>query len=146
MHLLAMVKHPNVEKMENFAHLIHQSEPEVDDEIGYMDGLALTSECFLEPIEQDPMYSGHHYDIIVNNIFVYGLDCKVFLCAINFLGSWPIESITANILPYNCKIVLRIISNQVETATKKNWLTTFRKKNTLDPPEKGELKLLPQLS
>jgi hypothetical protein len=37
---------------------------------------------------------------MVNNVFAYGPDGKVFLCAINFPGSWPDGSITANILPY----------------------------------------------
>ncbi len=36
----------------------------------------------------------------MNNVFAYGPDGKVFLCAINFPGSWPDGSITANILPY----------------------------------------------
>jgi hypothetical protein len=37
---------------------------------------------------------------MVNNIFAYGPDGKVFLAAINFSGSWYDGSITANILPY----------------------------------------------
>jgi hypothetical protein len=39
---------------------------------------------------------------MVNNIFAYGLDAKVFLCAINFPSSWNDGSIRANILPYIC--------------------------------------------
>jgi hypothetical protein len=45
------------------------------------------------------MYIGYHSDTMVNNIFACGPDCKVFLCAINFPGSWNDGSITANILP-----------------------------------------------
>jgi hypothetical protein len=52
-HWLAMVKFPNVEKMENFASLINQRKPQVDDVIGFMDGVARTSECTSEPIEQN---------------------------------------------------------------------------------------------
>ena len=48
-----------MEKMENFDSLINQQEPEVDDVIGFMDSLALTSECTLEHIEQNAMYSGY---------------------------------------------------------------------------------------
>jgi hypothetical protein len=99
-HPLAVVKFPNAEKMENFARLINQREPEFDDVIGFMDGVALTSECTPKPIEQNAMYSGYHIDTMVNNLFAYGPDGKAFLCAINFPGSWHDGSITANILPY----------------------------------------------
>jgi hypothetical protein len=86
--------------MENFACLINQCEPEVDDVIGFMDGVTLTDECTSEPIEQNAMYSGYHSDNMVNNLFAYGPDGKVFLCAINFPGSQHDGSITANIMPY----------------------------------------------
>jgi hypothetical protein len=99
-HPLAKVKFPNEEKMAHFAQLIQAREPEVDDVIGFMDGLALTSECTSEVIEQNAMYNGYHSDTMVNNIIAYGPDGKVFLCAINFPGSWHDGSITANILPY----------------------------------------------
>jgi len=46
------------------------------------------------------MYNGYRSDTMVNNVFAYGPDGKVFLCAINFPGSWHDGSITANILPY----------------------------------------------
>jgi hypothetical protein len=58
-----------MEKMENFDSLINQQEPEVDDVIGFMDGVTLTSECTSEPIEQNAMYSGYHSDTMVNNLF-----------------------------------------------------------------------------
>jgi hypothetical protein len=58
-HPLAMVQFSDVKKMEIFACLTHQHEPEVDNLIGFMDSLALTSECTLEPIEQNAMYSGY---------------------------------------------------------------------------------------
>ena len=38
--------------------------------------------------------------MMVNNVFADGPDGKVFLCTINFPGSWHDRSITANILPY----------------------------------------------
>ena len=99
-HPLARVQFPNAEKMEYFARLIHQREPEVDDVIGFMDGLSLTSECTSEVLEQNSMYNGYHSDTMVNNLIAYGPDGKVFLAAINFPGSWHDGSITANILPY----------------------------------------------
>jgi hypothetical protein len=70
--------------MENLAYIINQHEPEIDDVVGVTDGVALTSDCTSEPIEKNSMYSGYHSDTMVNNIFAYGPDGKVFLCAINF--------------------------------------------------------------
>ena len=99
-HPLAKVKFPDDARKANFARMIQLREPAVDDVIGFMDGLALTSECSSEEIVQNAMYNGYHSDTMVNNIFVYGPDGKVFLCAINFPGSWHDGSITSNILPY----------------------------------------------
>ncbi len=58
------------------------------------------SECTSELIEQNAMYNGYHSDTMVNNIIAYGPDGKVFLCTINFPGSWHDGSIVANILRY----------------------------------------------
>jgi hypothetical protein len=44
-HPLAMIKFPDAEKLESYAQLINQHEPEVDDVIGFMDSLSLISEC-----------------------------------------------------------------------------------------------------
>jgi hypothetical protein len=99
-HPLARITFPNAEKMAYFAQLIQAQETEVDDVIGFMDGVSLTTECTSEETEQNAMYNGYHSDTMVNNIFAYGPDGKVFLCAVNFPGSWHDGSITANILPY----------------------------------------------
>jgi hypothetical protein len=99
-HPMAAVKFPDAGKMEYFARLIHQHEPEVDDVIGFMDGLSLVSGCTSEVLAQDAIYNGYHRETMVNNIIAYGPDGKVFLTAINFPGSWHDGSITANILPY----------------------------------------------
>ena len=37
--------------------------------------------------EQNTMYNGYHSDTMVNNVFAYDADGKVFLCGVNFLGS-----------------------------------------------------------
>jgi hypothetical protein len=86
--------------MAMFARLINLCKPEVNDMIGFMDGISLSSECTLEQFKQNAMYSSHHSSTMVNNIFGYGPDGKVFLCAINFPGSWHDGSITTNILPF----------------------------------------------
>ncbi len=41
----------------HFAQLIQAREPDVDYVIGFMDGLAVTSECISEVIEQNAMYN-----------------------------------------------------------------------------------------
>ncbi len=87
-HPFVQVQFPDEEKMARFARQINQREPAVNDVIGFMDGVALQSECTSEQIEQNAMYSGYHSDTMVNNIFAYGPDGKVFLCAINFPGRW----------------------------------------------------------
>jgi hypothetical protein len=102
-HPMAAVKFPDAAKMEYFARLIHQCALEVDDVIGFMDGLSLVSECTSEVFEQNAMYNGYHSETMVNNIIAYGPDGKVFLAAINFPSSWHDGSITANILPYICE-------------------------------------------
>jgi hypothetical protein len=86
--------------LEYYAQLIHQREPAVDDVIGFMYGVSLTSECTSEPVVQNSMYSEYHSDTMVNNLFAYGPDGRVIFCAINFPGSWHDGSITANVLPY----------------------------------------------
>jgi len=104
-HPLARVKFPNAEQMEYYAQLIHEQEPAVDDVIGFMDGVSLTSECTSEPVVQNFMYSGYRSDTIVNNLLAYGPDGRVIFCTINFPGSWHDGSITANILPCIHKMI-----------------------------------------
>jgi hypothetical protein len=99
-HRLAKIKFPDEEKMASFARQINQREPVVNDVIGFMDGIALQSECTLEAIMQNSMYGDYYSDTMINSIFAYGPDGKVFLCSINYPGSWHNASITANILPY----------------------------------------------
>jgi hypothetical protein len=101
-HPAARVSFPYADKMAIFARQINLCEPDADDVIGFMDDLSLTSECTLEPVTQNSMYNGYHSDTMVNNVVAYGPDGKVFLCAINFPGSWHDGSITANLLPSIC--------------------------------------------
>jgi len=104
-HPLARVQFPNVDQMASFARQIKIHEPEVDNVIGFMDGLLLTSECTSEILEQNSMYFGYHSNTMVINLIAYGTDGKVFLCAVNFPGSWHDGLITANILPYIRKMI-----------------------------------------
>jgi len=63
---MAAVKFSDAAKVEYFARLIHQHEPEVDDVIGFMDGLSLVSECTSEVSEQNAMYNGYHSETLTS--------------------------------------------------------------------------------
>ena len=66
--------------------------------IGFMDGVALKTECTSKRVMQNAFYSRYECDTVVNNVFTYGPDGKVFLAAINFPGSWADGSLCARFL------------------------------------------------
>ncbi len=74
-HPYARVRFPNNEKMQQFASMIESREPSVSDVIGSDEG-----------ITQNAYYCGYSCDTMVNYIFAYGPDGKVFFCAINYPG------------------------------------------------------------
>ena len=84
--------------MELFASMVKSREAAIDDVIGFMDGVALKTECTSERVTQNAFYSGYECDTTVNNVFTYGPDGKVFLAAINFPGSWADGSLCARFL------------------------------------------------
>ncbi len=67
-HPLVRVKFPNVEKMQLFLDMISVQEPTVNNVIGFMDGLGLTTECTDERIMQNAYYCSYDCDTMVNNI------------------------------------------------------------------------------
>ena len=83
-HPLARVQFPNREKMREYAALAQLREPLVDDIISFMDGVSFPAECTDNAIDQNAMYCGYDCDTMVNNVFAYGPDGKVFFAAINF--------------------------------------------------------------
>jgi hypothetical protein len=87
-HPLSWVRFPNVWKMEEFAAMINAHEQAVDNVIGFMDGVSLPTECTSEELEQNAMYCSYTCNTTVNNVFAYSPDGKVFLCTLNFPGSW----------------------------------------------------------
>ena len=97
-HPWSRVKFPSPRKMRRFAAMVQAREPLVDDIIGFMDGVSFSSECTDERIEQNSFYCGYDADTMVNNVFAYGPDGKVFFAAINFPGSWADGSLTARFL------------------------------------------------
>ena len=70
----------------------------VDDILGFLDGVLFLVQCTDERIRQNAMYCGYNCDTMVNNVFAYGPDGKVFFAAINFPGSWADGALTAQFL------------------------------------------------
>ena len=97
-HPFAKAKFPNREKMREYAAMVQVREPLVNDIIGFMDGISFPAECTDDCIMQNTMYCGYDCDTMVNNVFAYGPDGKVFFAAINFPGSWADGSLTMRFL------------------------------------------------
>jgi len=95
---IAEVRFPSDEKMRRFAGMVQSREPLVDDVIGFVDGVSIPAECTDERFEQNPFYCGYDCDTMVNNVFAYGPDGKVFFAAVNFPGSWADGVLTVRFL------------------------------------------------
>jgi hypothetical protein len=80
--------------MQPFSEMIINHEPAVDDVIGFMDGVSLALECTSDRVTQNVFYSGYDCNTMVNNVFAYGPDGKVFFAAINFPSSRADGSVT----------------------------------------------------
>ena len=80
--------------------MINACERLVDDVIGFMDGVSLPTKCTSEELEQNAMYDGYTCDTAVNNVLAYGPDGKVFLCALNFPGSWTDGKLSAHFIEF----------------------------------------------
>ncbi len=78
--------------------MVQAREPLVDNIIGFMDGVSFPAKCTDDRIAQNAMYCGYDCDTMVNNMFPYGPDGKVFFAAINFPGSWADGSLTSRFL------------------------------------------------
>jgi hypothetical protein len=97
-HPFTRVKFPNGEKMREFADMVRMRETMVDNIIGFMDGVSFLAECTNNRVEQNAMYCGYDCDTMVNNVFAYGLDGKVFFAVINFPGRWADGSLMAHFM------------------------------------------------
>ena len=102
-HPIARIEFPTPEKMYMLALMVKSREAAIDDVIGFMDGTELKTECIPERVTQNGFYSGYKCDTVVNNVFTYGPDGKVFLAAINFPGSWADGSLCARFLDSICR-------------------------------------------
>ena len=68
--------------------MINNCGPPIDDAIGLIDGASLAMECTSERTTQNAFDSENKCNTVVNNVFAYGPDGKVFITAINCPGSW----------------------------------------------------------
>jgi hypothetical protein len=97
-HPFAKVKFPDNLKMREYADMVQARGPLADDVIGFMDGVSFQKECTSKRVEQNAFYCGYDCDTMVNNVFAFGPDGKVFFAAVNFPGSWADGSLTAQFL------------------------------------------------
>jgi hypothetical protein len=97
-HLFAQVNFTDGEKMKEYTAMVEVREPIVNDIIDFMDGVLFSTECTNKRVEQNSMYCGYDCNTMVNDVFAYGPDGKVFFAAINFSGSWSDGSLTARFL------------------------------------------------
>jgi hypothetical protein len=93
---IARVQFPDEAKMMLFANMIQQREPMVDNIICFMDGVSFPVQCTDKWANQNAMYCGYYCNTMVNNVFVYGPDGKVFFAANNLPGSWVDGSLTTH--------------------------------------------------
>jgi hypothetical protein len=97
-HPFAQVKFPDGDKMREYAARVKVREPIVNEILGFMDDVSFSTECTDERVEQNSMYCEYDCNTMVNNVFAYGPDGKVFFAAINFPGSWADGSLAARFL------------------------------------------------
>ena len=86
-HLLARIKLPDEQKMQQFAEMISIREPTISDVIGFMDGLGLATEVTDKRIQQNAYYCGYDCDTMVNNILVFGPDGNVLFVPLIIQGA-----------------------------------------------------------
>jgi hypothetical protein len=94
-HPFAKVRFPDDVKMREFANMVKAREPLAEDVIGFMDGVSFQMECTSKRVEQNAFYCGYNCDTMVNNVYAFGSDGKVFFAAVNFPGSWADGSLMA---------------------------------------------------
>jgi hypothetical protein len=97
-HPFVRVKFPNREQMREFANMARMREPMADNIIGFMDGVSFLVECTNDRMEQNAIYCSYNCNTMVNNVFAYGPDGKVFFASINFPGRWVDGSLMASFM------------------------------------------------
>jgi hypothetical protein len=97
---MARVQFPDEAKMIEFAAMIQQRAPMVDNIFDFMDSVSFPIQCMSKKISQNAMYCGYDCSTMVNNVFTYGPYGKVFFAVVNFPWSWADSSLTAHFLHY----------------------------------------------
>jgi len=64
--------------MQQFTEIVFCCEPTITNAIGFIDSVSFTLECTDEQITQNSFSCSYSCDTIVNNIFAYSPDGKVF--------------------------------------------------------------------
>lgn len=85
----ARVIFPNAQELQQYAALVHNREPLVNNVVGFVDGVALKVECGEDDIAQSLDFNGYYHDTTCNNVFAFTPTGKICHAAINFPGSWP---------------------------------------------------------
>lgn len=96
-HRFAKVKFPKVAQMAHWAEMISIREPDVNNVIGFVDGVALAVQCSEDEEEQSKDYNGYRHDTVCNNVLAFGPDGKIFFAAINYPGSWHDSTVSAGL-------------------------------------------------
>ncbi len=94
-HLFAKVRFPDNLKMSEFMNMVKARGLLAEDVIGFKDEVLFQMECTSKRVEQNAFYCGYDCNTMVNNVFAFGPDGKVFFAAVNFPGSWADGSLTA---------------------------------------------------
>ena len=83
---LAKVKWPSEERMAELAEMVANREPEIQDVIGFIDGVRFLVECNGDPNIQTTFYSGYLHDTNVNNVLFFTADGIISFACINAPG------------------------------------------------------------
>jgi hypothetical protein len=94
----AKISWPSDAEMEKWARLINNREPLVNDVIGFVDGVAIHVQCADDENQQSIFYSGHVKDTMVNNVFAFSPEGKIFHAAVNFPGSWHDSQVAMDLI------------------------------------------------
>jgi hypothetical protein len=94
----AAVRFPSVAEKIRFAKLIQNLEPEVDNVIGFIDGLSLSTMCNSGLKEQSLFYNGYHHDTRVNNVFAFSPEGKIIYACFNFPGGWHDTAVATHLI------------------------------------------------
>jgi len=98
-HPKARIHWPNtLAEKEALADLVNRREPQVDDVIGFTDGVSLPVQCASDPISQATNYNGYHHDTMINNVFCFAPTGKIIFACINFPGSWHDSQVSLSLI------------------------------------------------